>query len=123
MAVPTRASQLIDLMKRNSFSANEYVRGKLSAVLAGFAAGKSEPHFITSHGSPVAALLSLNDLERIVEVLETLEQVRERQEERLAALAERRSGLPVTTTLEAVLERYDVDPQRVRQIASQIDFE
>ncbi len=123
MALPTRASEMVDVMERNSFSANELVRGKLTKVLSEFTTGEAEPYFITGRGGPVAAIISMADLKRVVGILETLDRVREIDEARLAALAENRSASPVVATLDSLFERYGIDPQRAGRIASEIEFE
>lgn len=124
MALPTKASEMADVIERNSFSANEYVRGKLTKVLADFTArDSSEPYFITGRGGPVAALISMADLKKVVAILETLDRVRELDEERLALLAEQRADSPVVATLDTLFERYGVDPKRAARLADELEFE
>ena len=124
MALPTKASEMAGIIARNSFSANEYVRGKLTKVLSEFAAKESsEPYFITGRGGPVAALVSMADFQKVIGILETFDRVKEIEAERLATLAEERASSPVVATLDSLFGRYGVDPNKVRQIAEELEFE
>lgn len=124
MAVPTKASEMVDLMSRNAFPVKTYVRGKLSELVASFAKGEGEPHFISNRSGAVAGvILSINDLRRVVEILESIEQVRSVEEERLVALAEQRAASPVVAGLDQVMTRYGVTPERLKQVISDLEFD
>ena len=115
---------MIELMRRNTYSVNDYVRGKLSKVIAGFAAGETEPFFIANRaGAVTGVLLGIEDLRNMVEILETIQRVRELEEERLAAVAEQRSKSPIVATLDDVFKRYGIEANEIKKIASDLEFE
>ncbi len=124
MSIPTKASDMIEVMSRNTFSVNDYVRGKLGRVVASFAAGEAEPYFIANRaGAVTGVILGIEDLRNMVEILETIQRVRDIEEERLATLAEQRSESPIVAGLHEVLQRYGIDPGEIKQIIPNIEFE
>lgn len=124
MAVPTKASEMIEVMRRNTYSVNDYVRGKLTKVMAGFTAGEAEPYFIANRaGAVTGVILSIEDLRSVVQILESLQSAKELEEERLAVLAERRAGEPVVAGLDEVFRRYGADPEQVKKIIPELEFE